>query len=544
MTLLSRLMSRMAHLPPAETSDVVVERDLQATMPDGVVLLADRYTPRCVENPPLLLVRSCYGRRGIFGTAYGRLFAERGFQVVMQSTRGTFGSGGTLSPFDEHDDGQATVAWLKQQPWYPGSFMTTGGSYLGLVQWAIALDAGSDLKGMAIQESASEFRSQTYTGGAYALDATLSWTDLVMHQERTNLLRSLLFPASRRLQPLFQHLPLRDLDQLATGSHAAFFQEWLEHNEPGDTYWETRRFDQTVKDVSVPVHLMGGWYDIFLPWQLRDYRTLRENGQRPFLTIGPWSHTSPELSLFSHGEVIPWLQAVARGEAEQYRQARVRIFVTGANEWRDLSDWPPPGVTARRFHLQPGHGLANALPPASEPDHYRYDPADPTPALGGPLLMNRGQPATDNRSLEARADVLTYTSASLDQDLEVIGPVQADLFVQSSREHTDFFVRLCDVDRQGRSINVCDALLRVTPGHPTPGPDGTLHLTFDLWPTAHRFRAGHCLRVQVSSGAHPRYARNPGSDEPLGTATKLLVADQSIYHDPTHPSAIFLFIGS
>lgn len=232
------------------------------------------------------------------------------------------------------------------------------------MQWAIARDAGPDLKGMAIQESASEFRSQTYTGGAFALDATLSWTDLVMRQERMNLFSSLLFPASRRLKPLFAHLPLRDLDKLATGSHAVFFQEWLEHNEPGDPYWEGRCFDQTVKDVSVSVQMMAGWYDIFLPWQLRDYRTLREHGQRPYLSIGPWSHTSPELALFSHGEVIPWLQAVARGKEEQYRQARVRVFVTGVNEWRDLADWPPPGTRAQRFHLQSGFGLAPDLPAA------------------------------------------------------------------------------------------------------------------------------------------------------------------------------------
>lgn len=274
MTLLSRIMSRMAHLPPAQNPDVLVDRDLKSTMPDGVVLLVDRYAPRGVENPTLILVRSPYGRRGIFGTIFGRLFAERGFQVVMQSVRGTFGSGGTLNPFDEHDDGLATVAWLKQQPWYPGSFLTTGGSYLGFVQWAIARDAGPDLKGMAIQESASEFRSQTYTGGAFALDGTLSWTDLVRHQEHTNVLWSLLFPASRRLKPLLQHLPLRDLDTLATGSQAPFFQEWLVHNELGDPYWEKRCFEQTVGEVSVPVHMMTGWYDIFLPWQLRDYRPL------------------------------------------------------------------------------------------------------------------------------------------------------------------------------------------------------------------------------------------------------------------------------
>lgn len=219
----------------------------------------------------------------------------------------------------------------------------------------------------------------------------------------------------------------------------------------------------------------------------------------------------------------------------------MRIFVTGAKEWRSLPDWPPPDAQPQRFYLQPGRGLGRALPGASEPDRYRYDPADPTPALSGPVLTGKSRP-TDNRQLEARPDVLTYTSAPLEQDLEVIGPVQADLFARSSLEHTDFFARLCDVDQRGKSLNVCDALLRVCPGHPEPAADGTLHLTIDLWPTAHRFRRGHRLRLQVSSGAHPRYARNTGSGEPLSSATKLIIADQSIYHDPDHPSAIVLSV--
>jgi hypothetical protein len=146
----------------------------------------------------------------------------------------------------------------------------------------------------------------------------------------------------------------------------------------------------------------------------------------------------------------------------------------------------------------------------------------------------------DNRVLEARPDVLTYTSASLPDDLEVFGEVTADLFVRSSREHTDFFARLCEVDPAGAAVNICDALLRLAPGRPQPGPDGTIRARFPLWPVAHRFRRGHRLRLQVSSGAHPRYARNTGSSEPLATATTLLTADQQVHHDREHPSAIIL----
>lgn len=541
MSILSRLIARYGKLPPVQTRDVLIERNLLVPMPDGVVLLANRYAPRGSEKPPLLLVRCCYGRGGFFGLLYGQLFAERGFQVVIQSTRGTFGSDGTFDPFVEREDGLATIAWLKEQLWFPGSFATTGPSYLGLVQWAIASEAGPELKALAIQVSTSEFRSQTYPGESFSLDTALSWTHLMANQEHTNLLKQIFSPPERKLKPLFSHLPLSEVDRLATGEHAPFFQAWLESSEPGSEYWQARSYESSVKDISAPINLLGGWYDIFLPWELRDYRTLRDAGKQPYLTIGPWAHATPAGMFTGVSETLAWANAYLRDDRSQLREAPVRIFVTGANEWRDYPDWPPPGVQAQRFHLQPGGALAADLPPASEPDHYRYDPANPTPALAGPLLAGKALP-TDNRALEARSDVLTYTSAPLERDLEVIGPVQADLYVKSSLEHTDFFARLCGVDLQGKSINVCDALQRVKPGRPTAQPDGTLRVTFDLWPTAHRFGAGHCLRLQVSSGAHPRFARNTGSGEPLGRATKLLIANQSIYHDPEHPSGIVVSV--
>lgn len=542
MSILSRILGRVGKLPPAETYDIQVERDLKVPMPDGAILLADRHAPRGIEKPPLILVRCCYGRRGFFGLLNARLFAERGFQVVIQSTRGTFGSGGTFNPFaDEHDDGLATVAWLKEQPWFPGSFATTGASYLGFVQWAIASEAGPELKALAIQVSTAEFRSQTYPGESFSLDTALSWIHLVANQEHTNILKQIVSPPERKLRPIFSHLPLREADKLATGKQVPYFQAWLENNEPGSAYWQTRSFAETVEHISAPVNLLGGWYDIFLPWELRDYRVLRDTGKQPYLIIGPWAHSTPESFFYGIRETLAWANAHLRNDPSQLREAPVRIFVTGANEWRDYPDWPPPGTREQRCHLQPGHALAIDLPPRSEPDRYRYDPANPTPVLAGPLLAGKSLP-TDNRPLEARPDVLMYTSAPLDQDLEVIGSVRADLYVKSSLEHSDFFVRLCDVDLKGRSLNVCDALLRISPGRPVPETDGTLHIIFELWPTAHRFRAGHCLRVQISSGAHPRFARNTGSGEPLGTATKLLAADQSVFHDPEHPSGIALSV--
>ncbi len=543
MTIASRFFERTMKLPPVSNRDVQVERDLRIPMPDGVQLLADRYLPRGEGRPPLVLVRSPYGRRGFWGVLFGRLLAERGLQVLIQSCRGTFGSGGTFDPFgpDEHDDGLATVAWLREQPWYPGAFATTGPSYLGMVQWAIAADAGPDLKAICPQVTASDFRAPLYAGEAFSLQTALTWVNQVASQEdRFAFVRQ--SRADHRLQPLFSRLPLSDLDRLATGRHVAYYQDWLVHNDPGDDYWKGRRFTDTLDRVTAPVSMVGGWYDIFLPHQLRDYAALRAAGQEPYLTIGPWRHADQQAVAAWARDSVAWLRAHLLGDRSGLRADPVRIFVTGAEEWRDLPAWPPQ-TQPQRWHLQPGGALGAAPPAASEPDRYTYHPGDPTPSLAGPVGL-QGAARVDNRVLEARSDVLTYTSTPLPGDLEVFGEVTADLFVRSSREHTDFFARLCEVNPAGASINVCDALLRLTPGHPAPEPDGSIRLRFPLWPAAHRFRRGNRLRVQVSSGAHPRYARNTGSGEPLASATTLLTADQQVHHDPDHPSAVVLPVAS
>jgi putative CocE/NonD family hydrolase len=211
----------------------------------------------------------------------------------------------------------------------------------------------------------------------------------------------------------------------------------------------------------------------------------------------------------------------------------VRLFVMGEEAWRGFGSWPPAGYPPRRLHLQPGGALGDEAPAAAPPDRYRYDPADPTPAVGG-VRMAGTAGRVDNAALEARADVLTYTTEPLEADVEVIGDVGAEIWFRSSLPHADVFVRLCDVDPRGRSTNVCDGLTGLT------GADEVTRADVTLWPTAHRFKRGHRIRVQVSSGAFPRYARNPGTGEPHATATTLRAADQEVFHDAEHPSAIVL----
>jgi uncharacterized protein len=538
MTIASRVLGWLYGLPPAVTHDVVVTRDLPVPMDDGVTLLADHFAPRGVDRPPTILVRSPYGRAQLIGLVYARVFAERGFQVLIQSCRGTFGSGGVFDPLrNERADGLATIAWMRREPWFSGVLATLGPSYLGFVQWAIAART-PELQAMSVQVSSSEMRSAMHAGGSFWLATALNWIYLVAHQERS-LLHALLAPfrVVSRIRAVALRLPLAALDEATLATPAPYLRDWLEHAEPGDPWWTPIDFSADVERVTAPAHLTGGWYDLFLPQTVADYERLRRAGRAPYLTIGPWAHLSPGLAPASLRDAVAWFRAHLLGDRGGLREAPVRVFVMGANEWRDLPAWPPPGAVAERWHLAAGGGLSTAPPVASEPDRYRYDPADPTPSVGGSSLSVEAGPK-DNRALEARADVLVYTSAPLPADVTVMGEVGAELYVSSSLEHADFFVRLCDVAPSGVSTNLSDGLLRLAPGAPDAG--ACRRVAIALWPTAHCFRCGHRVRVQVSSGAHPRYARNLGTGEPLVTGTTLAAADQTVFHDPARPSAILL----
>ena len=210
--------------------------------------------------------------------------------------------------------------------------------------------------------------------------------------------------------------------------------------------------------------------------------------------------------------------------------------------WRDLPSWPPPALD-RSLYLEVGAALGDRPPRSTGEggDSYRYDPADPTPALGGPVLLSR-TPVLDNAPLEARADVLTYTGPLLERTLEAIGHVYVELWLRASAPYFDVFARVCDVDPGGVSRNVSDALTSVAPGRFEQAPDGAWHVRLALWPIGHRFAAGHRVRLQVSSGAHPRYARNPGTGEDPATATAdtLRPVDIELLHDAEHPSRLVL----
>ena len=530
----SHLIQRMLRLPPPLTRDLVVVRDLRVPMRDGAVLLADRWAPRSGgDGLPTALLRIPYGRAGLIAAQLTRPLAERGFQVLVQSTRGTFGSGGVFEPLRrEREDGLDTVEWVIRQPWFTGSMVLFGGSYLGHVQWAMAGQLPPEVKAMIPGVSNSAFTLELLRADGFSLEATLGWGTQVAGQERRwAVLRQLL--GIRRQQRAVYALPLGEADVAAAGRHSEYFQDALAH-DADSPFWAVLDNSHRVAEITVPVSSVAGWHDIFLPGQLRDHQALQAAGREARLTVGPWSHISLSTGSVAFGEALGFGLALAR-DGRPLDRPPVRLFVMGEEKWRDFPSWPPPGYQAQRFHLQPGAALGAAVPGESAPDGYRYDPADPTPAVGGTRLaigVRAGR--VDNTRLEARPDVLAYTTAALGADVEVIGEVSAEIWFRSTQPSADVFVRLCDVDPAGRSVNVCDGLTGVA------GVGHVSRAMVALWPTAYRFRRGHRIRVQVSSGAFPRYNRNPGTGEPRATAATLRVADQQVFHDPGHPSAIIL----
>lgn len=536
-----RRRSRMRGLLglPAVTDRVMVHRDLEVPMRDGVVLHADRIVPAGRADAPVLLMRSAYGRGQPWRWLYGRTFAGCGLHVVIASCRGTGDTGGQVDPFAEGDDGADTVAWLRAQPWYPGRLVLAAPSYMGMAQWAL-VDAvpSEELVAVAAILTSSRLARSVFGDGALSLQ-WLEWSALIADQQaRGTGIATLLARAARgrRLARAQRHLPLWEADRVATGRTLPWWQQWLAHPDPDDHFWDDRDWSPAVARLDAPIAMVTSWNDHFLPWQLADWAQLPADTTRR-LVIAPWVHEDPRTLRLYLREGVGWLRAHVYGDAGELAGGPVRYYIGGADRWRDAPSWPPAGTTEQRWYLQADGHLATAEPSTASSSGYRYDPADPTPVVGGPSA--RGTPWKRQHSVEARDDVLVFTSEPLHTPLEIAGAPTATVHLRSSVAHTDVVVRLCDVDARGRSRNVCDGIRRVhLPS--LPSDDGVHAVDVVLWPTAHRFDRGHRLRVQIASAAFPRYARNLGAGEPAANATGHVVADNEIHHAPTRASHITL----
>ncbi|MEU6181433.1 CocE/NonD family hydrolase [Streptomyces coeruleorubidus] len=494
---------------PAKRHEVGWEPGLVVPAADGSPLITDHYFPRTQGDFPTLLVRSPYGRGLPWSPQYGLLFAEQGFHVVLQSCRGTGGSGGVFDLWrNEAADGQATVSWLREQPWFKGTLGTVGPSYLGYVQWALALDPPPELKAMVVQVGLHDPYALFHADGALRLENALA-VGAGMHYQHQGIAPFLkaTLRLQRRLRDVTTAQPLRGAYLSALGSEVPWLDDVMTHPDAKDAYWRGASLAESAERLRVPTALITGWNDALVDQTFEQYDRLRQAACQTSLLVGPWTHTSalqlgwPEVFT----ESLAWLRAHLYADPSGLRPTAVRVHVGGENTWRDLDDWPPATAAASWYPIPGGH-LTQQIPADSAPvTVFRYDPADPTPSLGGPLLSRTAGPR-DNRPLEARDDVLTFTSPPLTEPMDILGSVSAQLTISTDTGHADVFTRLCDVDPQGRSVNICDGLGRLRTAEHAPS-----HVTVPMSSTAHRFAVGHRIRWQISGGAHPRYARNPGT---------------------------------
>ena len=412
-----------------------------------------------------------------------------------------------------------------------------GASYLAYVQWALALDPPPELRAMVVQVSPHDLGASCFGHGPFELYNRLAWSEMMAHQQQLGPVRWVwrAVRANKRLAPIMSRLPLAATGAAISGTGAPWYAEWLAHPDLADPYWDDRRAAAALDRVTVPTLLISGFYDLFAEQTMQQYQTLRHRGVQAGLTIGPWSHITVDVGMATR-ETLAWLDAFAAGDGPTPRPQPARAWISGSEQWQELPQWPPVGAAGRTWYLRGGGMLAETAPVGDEAaTGFRYDPLDPTPSVGGRISSYHAG-SRDNTAVEARADVLTFSTAPLAGPVHVAGVPSVRLHVSYDGARADILTRLCDVDGRGRSRDLTDQIIRMGPAGPADG--GTHSVSLPLTGVSHVFQRGHRIRLQVSGGAFPRYARNLGTAGDPITGTQTAPVSYRVFHSGPRPSAI------
>ena len=571
---------------------VLVEKDVPMQTRDGVTLRADVYRPDAPGRFPVLLSRLPYNKNLRPRPGDIDYFVERGYGVIMQDTRGRFSSDGDeyYALIWEMPDGYDAVEWAASLPWADGNVGTMGQSYLGATQYLLAPSRPPHLKAAFPVSAAADFHQcwVYHTGGAFEFGWQIPYAILMARDslERQGLTAPLLATLERDLipaptpfaqplsEPAYRRLPLMAWGDLLRPV-ARYLTDYLRHPEDGP-YWWAMNVERQHANINTPMYHVTSWYDIFLRGGLAHFCGLRQHAMsaaactQQKILIGPWAHRFPYTSPTSQGagdidfgpnaEIalhetqLRWFDYYLKGiNTGILEEAPVKIFVMGANVWRDEQEWPLARTHYTPYYLHSqgqanslrGDGRLDPVAPGEEPtDRFIYDPHDPVPTCGGnTLIIPMG--VQDQRQVETRQDVLVYTSAPLTTPLEVTGPLVVTLFAASNAPDTDFTAKLVDVRPDGYAQNLADGIIRARYRTsrliPTLLTPGQVHeLTIDLWATSHVFLPGHSLRLEIASSNFPRFDRNLNTGEDQATGTGWQIAAQTIFHDQRYPSHILL----
>ena len=549
---------------------MVTQLHVMVPMRDGVLLALNIFRPSIAGQVPAILIRTPYGK-GLEPTPTYQAFVDHGYAVVVQDVRGRNESKGTFTPLSqESSDGDDTLNWIAKQAWSDGKIGMQGGSYLGIAQWKVALLENPHLKAIFPWVSGDDdYRDRFYSpGGAMKLGHRLLWM-----QEN---LRDYDLPPPD-FNKFVLTLPLRNADLAATGRKSTLFQQVLDHPDY-DAFWQALSTQRQLKAVTVPVFSIGGWYDNYVESDLDAFAILHKQSPENRILIGPWPHDPgarfENVDFGRDARVgfrrlqLDWFDRWLKrdGKPVDTPGAPVRIFVMGANQWRDEAEWPLARTQPTRFFLH-SEGPANTLqgdgalspePPrllhkhllaaTSTADTFTYDPRHPVPTRGGsvccnPIVFPWGP--LDQRVVEKRNDVLVYSTPPLTADVEVTGNITAMLYASSSAPDTDFTVKLVDVFPDGLARNLTDGILRARYRKSLSKSEllaaGEIaKYKIDAGVTSNVFKKGHRIRIEISSSNFPRFDRNPNTGRLISDEVEMKPATQTVYHDRKHASYLLL----
>ena len=560
---------------PAD-GDFVIEKDIAVPMRDGVVLRADVLRPRDRGVFPVLVYRTPYGKE--FALKSDTTFqhaVERGYAVVVQDVRGRYASEGEFRPYEnEGRDGFDTIEWAARQPWSNGAVGTFGLSYPGAVQWLAAVENPPHLKAMVPAMTFSSAQNFFYAGGLW----DMSWIEWIWDNIAPDIRAKKNLPGPKtydeaiaawsEMGPKMQgELPLGELEELR--AIAPYYYDWLRH-PLDDPWWDWCDLRNKYGRVHAAVLNFSAWYDdnygpegatTNFAGLLKSRSGLSD--PRTHLLIGPWVHGVESTAKTKSGErafqaaaaidydevVLRWMDHYLRDSANGVENENpVRYFVMGADQWRDADAWPPAAKQASYYLISPktggGRGSLSGDVPGTKKT-FESILSDPAKPVINPYAVSG---AHDYRKLAERSDVLTFDSAPLEQDMEVTGPIHAQIYFACDCRDTDLWVRLLDVAPDGTAFNLMNPGLDVLRasyrdlkhGRQLLKPQRVYELGLDNLITSNVFRKGHRIRVQISATFFPNFSRNLHTGDLEASSARMQRANISIYTDRRRPSRIVL----
>jgi putative CocE/NonD family hydrolase len=560
-----------------EAAGIIAEQNVAITMRDGVTLRANLFRPAPGGPVPALVLRIPYNKDAAqtYVYAHPAWYARHGYAVLVQDSRGRYASEGEFYPLRlDGEDGHDTIEWCAAQPWCDGRVGSYGFSIPGINQLLAA-----HLRPPALKTAIPAFYPAgmhdgfLYVGGALSLATLAQWgvviaADAAIRKGDREALAQVV-PADQLSGKWHPGTPMKDIPFFHAPDSLPFIADYLAHPGDGD-YWREWDLPSRLGSVDIPCLHISGWYDSFIAKTIESYETLSSGAKAEHrLLVGPWYHIpwTQQVGAIDFGwearnvvddYQIAWFDAQLKGDRSKLDALPlVRIFVTGANEWRDYDAWPLAGTAPRKWYLHSG-GRANSLsgdgtlsrqaPGNEDADFYIYSPEAPVDSLGGHscCLPDRAPMGpVDQRPVEYRNDVLVYSSDALDAPLFIAGKVNAVVHAASSAIDTDFTVKLCDVSPDGTAINITEGIIRARYRESLARevmlePHRIYEFAISVGIACHRFEAGHRIRVEVSSSNFPHFDRNPNNGRPFGDDAEMVTASQTVFHDSARPSHIEL----